>query len=177
MLYEDFMESGYRIFGLHGSDDNGFCLCGNPKCSAAYKHPVASNWQYTPDWSEDQLEVMELSGQLSTGYGVLVGNGLLVVDIDERNGGHKYDDHMGEILMSCGFVVKTGSGGESRHYYFNCPPGLALQHHHEKYKGIDFKSSGFVVGPGSMHASGGNILSCLAVRPTLMTRHRLCLSY
>jgi len=51
-----------------------------------FKHPVAANWQHTPNWSEDQLEVMELTGQLTTGYGVLV-QGLLVVDVDSKNGG------------------------------------------------------------------------------------------
>ncbi|MEE8327964.1 MAG: PriCT-2 domain-containing protein, partial [Nitrosomonadaceae bacterium] len=127
-------------------------MCGNPKCEAPFKHPVAANWQHTPHWSEEQVEAMEALGQLDTGYGVLLDGQLLVVDIDERNGGHT--EHMGDLLMGCEFIVKTGSGGESRHYYFKCPPDTALQHHLEDYKGVDFKSSGFVVGPGSMHASG-----------------------
>lgn len=159
MLYEEFMECGYRIFGLYGADDEGYCACGNPDCKAAYKHPVASNWQFTPDWSEDQLEVMELTGQLSTGYGVLVSSGLLVIDVDARNGGvESYEKLYEKIpqIAGAGLVVQTGSGGGSKHLYFKCPEGLALLQHHDDYPGIDFKSSGFVVGPGSQHASGNN---------------------
>ncbi len=66
------MDACYRIFGLHGGDGSGGCGCGNPECQAAYKHPIASNWQHTPEWSEEQIEVMEEMGQLDTGYGVIV---------------------------------------------------------------------------------------------------------
>ncbi|MGH9966774.1 MAG: bifunctional DNA primase/polymerase, partial [Pyrinomonadaceae bacterium] len=127
-------------------------------CKAVLKHPIASNWQHSPqDWSDDQLEVMQLSGQLDTGYGVLC-TGLLVIDVDERNGGvasfERLAGRLGGALMSCGLIVKTGSGGGSRHYYYKAPQGVPLMAHHADYPGIDFKSSGFVVGPGSLHASG-----------------------
>lgn len=156
MQYAEFMEAGYRIFGLHGAQGK-LCGCGNPACSAFFKHPVASNWQHTPQWSDDQLEVMELTGQLSTGYGVLVSDGLLVVDVDARNGGVESYRRLVERIpqiAGAGLVVNTGSGGGSQHLYFKIPEGTALAQHHEDFKGIDFKSSGFVVGPGSLHASG-----------------------
>ena len=156
MNYNDFIEAGYRIFGLH-SVANGVCGCGDPTCNAAGKHPVASNWQHTPLWSDEQIEVMEMSGQLETGYGVLVSAGLLVVDVDARNGGveayQRLVDAMPELSGS-GLIVETGSGGGSKHLYFSVPQDAALRQHMDDYKGIDFKSSGFVVGPGSMHASG-----------------------
>jgi hypothetical protein len=155
MIYNEFLESGYRIFGLHKIVD-GQCACGNPDCTAAGKHPVASNWQHTPEWSDEQIEVMELSGQLDTGYGVLV-SGLLVVDVDARNGGvESFERLVIDVpeIAGAGLIVETGSGGGSRHYYFTAPHGSALMQQHGGYPGIDFKSSGFVVGPGSLHASG-----------------------
>lgn len=155
MLYRDFIECGYAIFGLHGAKD-GLCDCLNPKCEALYKHPIISNWQHTTPMDDDQIECGEMMGQFNTGYGVLC-RGLLVIDVDARNGGiesyEKLVNNVPEILES-GMIVETGSGGGSRHLFFSVPDGLSLNQHLEEYKGIDFKSSGFVVGAGSMHKSG-----------------------
>lgn len=157
MNYSEFREAGYRIFGLN-SATNGKCDCGRDECKALFKHPVASNWQHTPEWSDDQIEVMEMTGQLKTGYGVLC-KGLLVVDVDEKNGGAaSYKKLLNKVpeIAGAGLIVKTGSGGESKHLYFKCDEDLALMQSHKDYPGIDFKSSGFVVGPGSQHASGNS---------------------
>ena len=118
--FRDFWDAGYRVFGLHPIRKNGSCGCGNPKCNAPGKHPVASNWQHTPHWSEDQLSVMEEVGQFETGYGVLV-RGLLVIDVDARNGGVESYERLVEDVPSiagAGLIVQTGSGGGSRHLYF-----------------------------------------------------------
>jgi hypothetical protein len=156
MKYREFWENGYHVFGLHGANKKGQCGCGNPDCQAAYKHPLTSNWQHTPHWSEDQLEVMEETGQFATGYGVLI-RGMLVIDIDARNGGVESMQKLANdfySLRQAGLVVKTGSGGGSRHFFFKLPEEMALVQHLDQYPGIDFKSSGFVVGAGSLHASG-----------------------
>lgn len=153
--YRDFWESGHKVFGLYGAHD-GVCGCGDPECPALFKHPIASNWQYTPVWSEDQLETMEEMGQFSTGYGVLV-EGLLVIDVDERNGGADSFERLAEDvpeIAGAGLVVRTGSGGASRHLYFSLPERVPLVQNLDRYPGIDFKSTGYVVGPGSQHASG-----------------------
>ncbi|MGB3724838.1 MAG: PriCT-2 domain-containing protein [Glaciecola sp.] len=154
----DFVEEGYKIFGLYGADKKGNCECEREDCEAAYKHPRSSNWQNTPDWSDEQLETMEELGHFATGYGVLV-TGLLVVDVDARNGGvdsfHKLCKDLDcDLLSEAGLAVSTGSGNGSMHLYFKNDTGAALKQHHERYEGIDFKSSGFVVGPSSLHKSG-----------------------
>lgn len=150
-------ESGFRVFGLHPIKD-GHCTCDKGEdCTAAGKHPVATSWQHTPDWSDEQIECMEESGQFDTGYGVLC-EGYLIVDVDARNGGM---ESYAQLCDDCpevtgaGMIVNTGSGGGSKHLYFKAPAGTALVTHLRDYPGIDFKSSGFVVGPGSQHASGG----------------------
>lgn len=151
----DYIGAGLRVFGLYGAED-GHCECGNPDCKALFKHPRMSNWQHTPAWSDEQLEVMEELGQFDTGFGVLV-SGLLVIDVDARNGGLASWEKLKELIPAVdagGFSVATGSGGGSRHVYFRMPEPLPMMQTHRGFPGIDFKTSGFVVGAGSVHATG-----------------------
>jgi hypothetical protein len=155
MIYRDFWEAGYKIFGLYGATD-GKCDCERDDCEAILKHPRSAHWQHTPHWSEEQIEAMEESGQLETGYGVLV-SGLLVIDVDARNGGiQSFARLCADVpaVTGAGLIVETGSGGGSRHMFFAMPSDIALVTKHNSYPGIDFKSSGYVVGAGSLHASG-----------------------
>lgn len=163
ITYTDYINAEHHIFPLHRIID-GNCECGNPHCKAVGKHPIMSNWQYITTWDEEQLATLEddynLRGynQLADGFGVnLHGRNLLVVDIDARNGGVQSAAKLAPILMSCTFVVQTGSGNGSKHYYFYIPEawrGKALKAHLDITPGIDFKSTGFVVGCGSLHKSG-----------------------
>ena len=154
--YMDFIDCGLRVFALWPINPNGTCGCGDPDCTAAGKHPRSTGWQHTPEWSEEQLAAMEEFGYFETGFGVLC-SGLLVIDVDARNGGMESYTRMLEAipeLAGAGMVVETGSGGGSKHLYFSAPTGAAMRQHLDQYPGIDFKSSGFVVGPGSLHKSG-----------------------
>jgi hypothetical protein len=161
-LHRPFWEAGFRVCGLHSTTTDGHCDCGKPACKAVLKHPRVSNWQHTPHWSEDQLETMEAMGQFATGYGIVCrfddDFDLLVVDVDARNGGlqdyQKLLERVPEVA-GAGLIVNTGSGGGSKHLYFKVPKGMALLTKLYELKGIDFKSgSAYVVGPGSLHASG-----------------------
>ena len=154
--HRDFWEAGYRIFGLHQITKQNKCGCGKHDCKAIGKHPVMSNWTSVPEWSEEQLENSEEAGRFATGYGVLV-KGLIVVDVDARNGGvESYAQLIKDYpsIAGAGLIVETGSGGGSKHLYFKAPENVAFTQHLDAYKGIDFKSSGYVVGPSSLHASG-----------------------
>ena len=155
-MHREFWEAGYRVFSLW-SFSGDTCECGREGCESAGKHPRASNWQFTPEWDEDQIEAMEDAGHFDSGYGVLC-RGLLVVDVDARNGGVASWTKLAErvpSLAGAGLIVETGSGGGSRHLYFRAPePAIAMLQHHPDYPGLDFKTSGFVVGPGSRHKSG-----------------------
>lgn len=155
--YQDYMDAGFRIFGIH-KIISGRCGCGDPDCEAVGKHPRMTNWQNAPHWSDDQIESMEEMGHFDTGFGVNV-NGYIVIDVDARNGGvdafHKLcADHETDYLGESGFAVETGSGGGSMHIYFKAPEGVSLVQHVKEYEGIDFKSTGFVVGAGSLHKTG-----------------------
>lgn len=145
-MYRDLHAAGLRVFGLHGFTGTT-CACGFEDCKDAGKHPLISNWQNVPVWSNEQFETLIDLGHFDSGYGVVC-RGLLVVDIDPRNGGDmtfldRYD---------CGFIVETGGGG--LHGYFTVSPDVALVTHLDAYPGIDFKSAGYVVGPGSRHVKG-----------------------
>lgn len=155
MMHREFWEAGHRVFGLWPVSPKG-CGCGSPDCTMGGKHPRAANWTHTPVWSQEQIETMEDMDQFSTGYGVLI-RGLLVIDVDARNGGVASFERLKNdfpAVEKAGLIVNTGSGGGSQHLYFHLAEGTALVQKHADYPGIDFKSSGFVVGPGSFHATG-----------------------
>lgn len=155
----DYRNAGMTLFGLFGVDEKGNCECGNTECEALYKHPRISNWGAVPFYSDEQFECMKEIGHLDTGAGVLVKD-LLIIDVDDRNGGIESFNQLCKDLSIdlesiAGFVVETGSGGGSMHLYFKAPvPPVALMQCHPNYKGVDFKSSGYIVASGSMHKSG-----------------------
>jgi hypothetical protein len=155
-MHAEFIEAGFRVFPLWGFRGDT-CECDNPNCAAAGKHPRAANWQHCPEWDEDQIEAMEMAGHFDSGYGVLC-RGWLVVDVDARNGGVESFTRLSEAIpeiAGAGLIVTTGSGGGSRHLYFRAPvEPVAMLQHLADYPGLDFKTSGFVVGPGSRHVSG-----------------------
>lgn len=156
----DYIESGFKIFGLHGAS-GGVCNCGDVECTAILKHPIMSNWQNVPHWSDEQIECFDEMGHFNSGFGVIV-KGFLVIDVDARNGGvPSFKKLCKDVpsLLECAFIVNTGSGGGSQHWYFKLGDDdktKSLMQTNKKYTGIDFKTSGFVVGSGSLHQSGSN---------------------
>lgn len=156
-----FAEQGHRVFLVHHMERSQYggkvsCGCGKPSCTAPGKHPRLDNWQKTPEWDEDQIESLQMQVDLGTGYGVICDN-LLVIDIDARNGGTKsYAALLEEFpaVASAGLIVETGSGNGSKHLYFRLSKDVRIAQKSSDYPGIDFKHSGFVIGPGSPHASG-----------------------
>lgn len=157
--YTDALDAGWIVFPLHPIS-HGACGCGDEECKAVGKHPKDKGWQNTGHYDDQQLEYLEdfeelfLGNQLLDNYGVLV-NGLLVVDVDGRNGGFESAAKLQHIREQAAFIVQSGShNGE--HWYFKLPQDFdgKLSQSVSGYDGIDFKSSGFVVGAYSQHASG-----------------------
>lgn len=148
-------DAGLRVFPLLGSHD----LDGEKLDEKeAFKRPRHTGWQHTPDsWSDEQMDVLFETGQFNTGYGIVCRD-LIVIDVDPRNGGLKSLEALLEKvpeIAGAGMIVETGRRDGGKHYYFRAPsPSVAMVQHLKGFDGIDAKSSGFVVGPGSMHASG-----------------------
>ena len=155
-MHRDFIDAGFRVFPLWPFSGET-CACDNPHCAAPGKHPRAANWQHTPEWDEEQIEAMEMAGHFASGFGVLC-KGHLVIDVDARNGGvESYANLCGAVpeIAGAGLIVTTGSGGGSKHLYFSLPGDpVAMVQSLADYPGLDFKTSGFVVAPGSRHVSG-----------------------
>ena len=150
-------QAGLRVFGLHAINPNKTCGCGNKYCKAVGKHPQSS-WTNTPVWDEALFDTWNELDRFESGYGINCA-GLLVVDIDARNGGM---DSYAKLLKqypsiaATGLIVETGSGGGSKHLYFKCPVGLELRKNVPEFVGIDFLSGNksYCVGPYSNHVSG-----------------------
>ena len=156
---EQFHADGAGVFGLHPVI-GGKCSCEREDCPTAGKHPLLGGWSSIPTpWSDDQFEVMKMIGHFKTGYGVLCKNAYLVLDIDPRNGGAvSYARLLERVpeVAGAGMIVKTGRGDGGMHIYFRAPVGVALLAHMRDYPGIDARhGNSFVVGPGSLHVSGG----------------------
>src|SRR5699024_8088290 len=120
--------------------------------------PTMSNWQHAPVWDDDQLDASDELGWRASGYGSIVSDGLLVIDVDPRNGGGRgYAQLVEDIPEAAGadFIVETGRKDGGKHIYFKAPAGVApTQPTGGRYPGVDFNSSGYVVGTCSLPASG-----------------------
>lgn len=162
--YTHYLQAGWHVFPLH-KIVQGACGCGDIECTAVGKHPISGNWQHITVWDEDQLAFLEddegLTGvnQLLDSFGVNLHHlGLFVVDVDARNGGvqslARLETDLGiDLRAACNFIVETGSGNGSLHMYFYARD-VKLHGSLKQYAGIDFKSSGFVVGSSCDHKSG-----------------------
>lgn len=158
---------GYKILPVHGVVD-GKCTCGlahEGTNSKAGKHPTVNNWndQATTDpeqlrfWFQDRDEL---------NYGIYMsGSDRLAIDIDVKAGGW---DSWWRLYFACEgdfpqtVQVRTGNYkymGESQrgaHMYFNAPENTKFPANLTKagYKSIDLRHNAYILGPGSMHASG-----------------------
>jgi predicted P-loop ATPase len=164
--------TGLRIFPLHGITENiageKTCTCSlGAKCKDVGKHPLVS-WRNYDDYEPNQLGP-------SKGFGVPTGssNHIFVIDLDRRPAqpaqGEKpakpaKDGVAAFLALAAGRPIPdtasviTGSGGV--HLYFRYPPELPAGYSipctkSELADGVDVKGDGgYVVGPGSPHASG-----------------------
>ena len=157
----------WRVIALH-APVTGSCSCGNPSCNAVGKHPLAK-WKGLPHPDPDfasQWFAKPLPLSLAQGIptppnlGIVTGpeSGIVVIDVDPRNFG---DDTLHDLERLHGELPNTPqvlTGGDGVHFYFACPPGRTLACG-VLAEGIDFKADGgYVVGPGSLHKSGGSYI-------------------
>lgn len=141
----------FRVFPVHGVED-GACTCGRT-CGDPGKHPRVTGWQRAATRRESTIRTW--SGRWpGTNWGIACGAGLLVLD----------EDDMGRFAGACHergwtipetLTVTSGRVGGGRHHYFKCPPWLTLPNRRFPDLGVDIRcTGGYVVAPGSRHASG-----------------------
>jgi hypothetical protein len=152
---------GFPVFPLHGIVE-GKCTCGginvNPLCTPG-KHPHFLGSMDTATTEPARIN-MWFAKYPTLNYGVRLGRKIadtgkmpIVVDVD------RYKPSGGEALEALEAIhgrlpetveVLTGAGGS--HYYFLADCSLSFTD--KMGKNIDLKVNGYVVGPGSVHASG-----------------------
>jgi Bifunctional DNA primase/polymerase, N-terminal/AAA domain len=137
------------------SVEGGRCTCGDVNCRSPGKHPrtqhgvkdaSAHSWHINRWWR----------GWPSSNVGIATGvvSGLVVFDIDPRNGGDASYDQLRKQYPAAFedlLEVQTGSGG--KHLYFECRSPARSRAN--ILPGIDVKADGgHVVAPPSQHVSG-----------------------
>lgn len=148
---------GLRIVRAHYPLFGGGCSCEQPDCDSIGKHPVVRGWPLTA--TSDQVEVhriFELHPRCN--YGLLCGiaGGLIVLDIDGPEGFATlaaWEAQHGPLPPAP--RVRTGRG-EHRYFLATCPiKNTAGDRGRGLGPGLDVRGEGgFVIGPGSLHASG-----------------------
>lgn len=144
---------GWPIVPVFPPRRGGRCGCGVPNCTSPGKHPVTKHGVH--DASTDEGVIKDWIRQFKDyNIGIATGeeSGLLVLDIDPRNGG---DETLAALIEEYGDLpdvpcVRTGSGG--LHFFFRYDGRRVAK----LGNGIDVKGAGgFVVGAPSLHVSGG----------------------
>ena len=160
-----YSEMGFDMHLDHGLRPNGGCTCsqGRGCTKGPGKHPRGGAWQKysTRDVNEIRRRLRE---NPNSNLGIRTGNGLVVIDIDPKDGGFetlaKLEAELGPLPRK--HTVQTGSGG--LHIYLSV---TVLNYHRigcsqGKDKGglgsgVDVRArGGQVVAAPSIHASGNS---------------------
>lgn len=152
-----YLKESWHLIPVYGIV-NGQCACGHSECRTPGKHPASKNGIKDASLSHESLDKWAFADP-PYNIGIATGqkSGLVVLDVDTRNGG---DKTLADLEAKYGKLpptktVITGSGG--RHYYFKYPDGVT------KIKsvagalgqGLDIKADGgYVIAPPSRHISG-----------------------
>lgn len=148
---------GWPVFPLHSSRD-GKCSCKQPDCGNAAKHPRTKRGFLEATTDLERIDAW-WARHPDSNVGIPTGalSGVVVVDVDPRNGG---DEHLETLLDELGLklppTIESLTGGGGRHILFRYPDlkGASLRTT-KLCQGVDFKSDGgYIVAPPSVHASG-----------------------
>lgn len=144
---------GWPVIPIHSVQD-GHCSCGRAACSSIGKHPRTAHGLKDATVEEAQIQDWWRLWP-DANVGIVTGNqsGLVVLDIDPRNGGA---DSLTDLQGRNGALPKTIqslTGGGGHHFFFQHPGGIVKSK--PIVKGVDVKADGgYVVAPPSTHGSG-----------------------
>jgi Bifunctional DNA primase/polymerase, N-terminal len=142
-----YVERGWPVLPLFGIDESG-CECRRSGCAQSGKHPRLMHGVHDATLDPDQVREWWRMWPTSN-VGIGCGGGLIVYDIDPRNGGEStFENATGGRPFPRVPTVCTGSGG--LHFYF---AGDERSGH--LGNGVDIQAAGkLVVAPPSIHATG-----------------------
>lgn len=153
---EFYRQLGWPLIPLHWITEDGRCSCKNLECPGPGKHPLIKEWQKQATTSAQKIKTWhkqwpQANWGIKTGSKESGGAGVVVVDIDPRNGGEitwgdLRNEHPGPIET---VTINTGGGGW--HYYFLYPnSGSRITSRGALWPGVDIKADGgYVIVPPS----------------------------
>lgn len=152
-IVEDLYSKGYFLVPVHAVGPDGqTCTCAKGRnCPSPGKHPIQDGWT-DPKKSREAFDELEAKGRRFNAGILVEPSGLLVVDIDPRNGG---GETINELMAEHGELPKTRlvkTGGDGWHAYYRRPEGVDFKG--QLGPGVDLKSTGMVVVEGSRSGSG-----------------------
>lgn len=150
----EYAARGWRVFPVH-TIRGGECTCGGRKGCKPGKHPLTDHG--FKDATTDSKQIRRWWAKWpEANIGIATGkaSGIIVLDIDPRNGG---DQALAELESQHGSLphtVEAISGGGGRHILLQYP-GYHIKSRSGLWPGIDVKADGgYFVAEPSVHESG-----------------------
>lgn len=147
---------GWKIFPTTWPE-NGGCSCfRKASCDSPGKHPLFRGWQQEATSERERiLAWARRFPRANVGVATGAPSGIVVLDVDPRHGGSEALEELQARHGPLPETVEVLTGGGGRHLYFQ-HPGVSVPNKAGIAPGVDIRGDGgFVVGPGSLHASGG----------------------
>lgn len=147
---------GFYVLPVHTVNGDGICTCREgANCQYPGKHPHLKHWQNMATRNVTQIKAWWRRWP-NANIGIHCGkSGLLVVDIDPRNGG---DETWHDLKLKTGLTddtVTSLTGGGGRHFFFKLNGTDPKTLDGKLGPGVDLKrGNGMIVAPGSDHVSG-----------------------
>jgi putative DNA primase/helicase len=154
----EYTGAGWAVVPLHTVKDHQCSCRDGSSCSRPGKHPRTSHGVHDATVSGSMVERWWKNWPYAN-IGIATGrtSGILIIDVDPRNGGSETLQKLQEDLGSLPATVTVQTGGGGRHLYFSYPSFEVRKDTAGKLlgPGVDVMSDGgFVVAPPSRHASG-----------------------
>src|SRR6185295_16140719 len=148
-----YAKMGWHVIPLHSSV-GGFCDC-RMNCASPAKHPRTKNGLTDATSDIEKVEWWWDTWPTSN-IGVNAGkSGLLLLDIDPRNGGVASVEELSKIHGQLPKTLTSQTGGGGVHYLFKRPQG-GFGNVSGVMPGIDIKcDGGYFIADPSNHISGG----------------------
>ncbi|RYZ01650.1 MAG: bifunctional DNA primase/polymerase [Myxococcales bacterium] len=153
--------AGYEVFPLYPASATHKTPIGKrPRCDHGHNDATTDEAQIERWWSEPERGTRD-AWQCSpdNNIGIAVPEGMVIVDIDPRNGGWETLEKIeAEHGLDWAMSLTANTGGDGKQIYLSCEPGRRFPKNLDGHfgPGIDLKQcGGYVVAPPSKHKSGG----------------------
>lgn len=145
-------ERGYYVFPVHSIRAGSVCSCGSPQCGRAGKHPRTRE-----GFKEATLDRTEITKWWLETPDANIGlvpwpSGLIILDIDPRNGGTESLLDLEQKYGTLPDTARVFTGGGGLHIYFTLPTGIDKVPSRVLRPGVELKAmGGYVLAPPSSH--------------------------